>query len=62
MSSKSSRSTPDESLNESFKEEKPDSVDEAVQAAKEAKSRKIKAQQELIKKNRELLAKIIANR
>ena len=62
MSRKSSISTPDDSIDESFKEEKRGSVDEAALAAKEAKSRKIKAQQELIKKNRDLLAKIIANR
>jgi hypothetical protein len=62
MSSKSSLSTPDDSLNESVKEEKQEIVDEAALAAKEAKNRKIKAQQELIKKNRDLLAKIIANR
>ena len=62
MSSKSSLSTPDDSLNESVKEEKQEIVDEAALAAKEAKNRKIKAQQELIKKNRDLPAKIIANR
>lgn len=62
MSRNSSLSTPDDSIDESLKEEKRDSVDEVALAAKEAKSRKIKAQQELIKKNRDLLAKIIANR
>lgn len=62
MSRNSYLSTPDESIEELLKEEKRDSVDEAALAAKEAKSRKIKAQQELIKKNRDLLAKIIANR
>jgi hypothetical protein len=36
MSSKSSLSTPDDSINESVKEEKQGSVDEAALAAKEA--------------------------
>ena len=36
MSSKSSLSTPDDSIDESLKEEKQDSLDEAVLAANEA--------------------------